>query len=303
MINLGITTTVLVLAFIAIYFISTQSAHNRPMPNFDDAMFHADGMEQMLNASIEDEKRAAAQDLLILLIVTGIFVDIIVALVSYYLAEEAIKPVKQSYESQKVFIANASHEIKTPLAAISANLEALNMDNNRWINNIATETSKLVALDNQLLTLAKSDRIERQKITEVDLKVEIEKILSSFESRLDKYSVEMVGETKNKIKLNASDLMQILNILVDNAAKYAKSKIKIGVSPQGIDIANDGAKIRPSEIEHIFERFYQADKSSEGVGLGLAIAKNLADRNDWELLAESDRNMTKFTLKFAKSVI
>ena len=124
-INLGITSVVIVVTFTAIYLSSTQSAQNRPprveLTMGDDKVeFYAEDFEKVL----ANERQAAAQDLLVTLLISGLAIEIVVAVISYFLAEEAIKPVREAYTAQKVFIANASHEIKTPLAAITANLEA-----------------------------------------------------------------------------------------------------------------------------------------------------------------------------------
>ena len=148
---MGITSLVLVVVFTAIYISSTRMANNRPpMPNDRREEFSED-VENFVEKSIEEEREIASRELLIMLIVSGVAIEIIVAFVSYYLADEAIKPVREAYEAQKVFIANASHEIKTPLAAISANLEAADITGNKWISNVEKETAKLTALNGELL--------------------------------------------------------------------------------------------------------------------------------------------------------
>ena len=134
-INLTITTIVILTAFTAIYIFATQSANGRP-PMDDGSGFFSSEIEKIIQQQIDQEKQAAARDLLITLIISGIAIEVIVALMSFYLAEEAIKPVREAYEAQKVFIANASHEIKTPLAAISANLEAADIHGNKLISNV-----------------------------------------------------------------------------------------------------------------------------------------------------------------------
>lgn len=85
---------------------------------------------------------------------------------------------------------------------------------------------------------------------------------------------------------------------MDNAIKYCNKKIKLVIDNHMLLISNDGAKISEKDLEHIFERFYQVDKSSEGVGLGLSIAKATAKRSGWDLSAKSDKSFTTFCLKF-----
>ena len=101
-----------------------------------------------------------------------------------------------------------------------------------------------------------------------------------------------------KIKINVEDFTQILGILMDNAIKYCDKCIELSLSRHELTIKNDGRYIGTKALPHIFEKFYQADKSTEGVGLGLAIAKNLADRNGWDIVVKSEKGMTEFVVKF-----
>ena len=295
LINLGITTVVILVVFTAIYIISTRTAAGRPpMPMIE---INNEYTEEVVEFTIREEKQAAANNLLILLIVSGITIEIAVALVSYYMADEAIKPVKEAYESQKIFIANASHEIKTPLAAIAANLEAADIHDNKWISNVEIETAKLTALNSELLTLARTDLVSQREVVEVDLGAVVRESLESFNPRMKNLKISEKIVTSKKIKINREDFTQIFSILMDNAIKYAGSKIQLYVDEHKLEIKNDGAKISKEALPHIFERFYQADKTAEGVGLGLSIAKSLADRNNWKLTAESNR-LTVFTLNY-----
>ena len=294
---MGITSLVLVVVFTAIYISSTRMANNRPpMPNDRREEFSED-VENFVEKSIEEERRIASRELLIMLVVSGIAIEIIVAFVSYYLADEAIKPVREAYEAQKVFIANASHEIKTPLAAIAANLEAADIKNNRWISNVEKETAKLTALNGELLTLARTDLVNTVNLEEVDLGAVLNREIKTFEPRLNGIDFEKNITTGEKIKINVADLVQIFNILLDNAIKYCDKKISVNLAGRELVVKNDGTVISEKDLTHIFDRFYQADKSAEGVGLGLSIAKTLADRNNWKISAKSTDSETEFVVK------
>lgn len=312
LINLGITTIVIVTVFATIYLISTKTAENRPL-NVQGYMTeneHEDtsGEEKhdenisndtrnMVIMTITEEKKNAAMTLLITLIVSGITIEVAVAMVSYYLAEEAIKPVKEAYESQKIFIANASHEIKTPLAAISANLEAADIKGNKWISNVELETEKLTKLNNELLTLARTDLVSNTTVEETDLRAVVLGVLESLEPRLNGKTLKKEITVPKKLKINRADFEQILGILLDNAVKYSESMISLKLADKSLKISNDGALIPAEKLPHVFERFYQGDKSAEGVGLGLSIAKSVADKNHWKLTAESSETTT-FVLNF-----
>ena len=299
LINLGITTLIIVIVFTMIYLIFTRSAENRP-PKMPQDNFNSEvdsEWEKIVQSSIREEKEIAARELLITLIVSGIAIEIVVVLISYFMAEEAIKPVKESYEAQKIFIANASHEIKTPLAAISANLEAADIKINKWISNIEIETDKLARLNTELLTLARTDLNHKITSSEVDLGKKINKILDGFEPRLKTKKLIRKIDTSLKAKVNLDDFEQILSILIDNAIKYSDSKIIVTLNDHRLKVENDGEKIPSDKIKYIFDRFYQVDKNTDGVGLGLSIAKSLADRNNYKISAKSD-NLVSFELIF-----
>ena len=294
LINFSISSVVILITFTAIYISSTRSADMRP-PMM--SMSIDSEASKLFDAWIRSEREAAARNLLLSLIVSGIGIELAVVFISYYLAEEAIKPVKEAYESQKVFIANASHEIKTPLAAISANLEAADIKNNHWIDNVVMETEKLTALNSELLTLARTDLVNTVTSEEVNVKELVEKQLKSFEPRMKDIKFKKELNVSDKVKVNANDFSQLLSILVDNAIKYSDNKITLTLEDHVLKVTNDGATISKDALPHVFDRFYQADKNSEGVGLGLSIAKSLADRNHWNLSVKSNSNTT-FTLNF-----
>ncbi len=298
LINLGITSVVILTTFTAIYIFATQSANRRPSMPDSQINLYTDDFEKFIDITIQNEKQAAARDLLVTLIISGIAIEIIVAFVSYFLAEEAIKPVREAYEAQKVFIANASHEIKTPLAAISANLEAANIKGNKWISNVEKETTKLAALNNELLILAKTDLINERALDEVDLGKITNENIETLGARLDRIKFVKEIDVHGKVKISAADFLQVLGILMDNAIKYCDKKIVLKLTNHELIITNDGTTINEKDLPHVFERFYQADKSQEGVGLGLSIAKSVAMRNGWELGATSENNLTSFELKF-----
>ena len=299
-INLGITSLVVVIVFTVIYISSTRIADNRPpMPSDNRLEFEfSQDVEDFVEKSIAAERQTAARDLLITLIISGVAIEIMVAFISYFLAEEAIKPVREAYEAQKVFIANASHEIKTPLAAIAANLEAADIKNNRWISNVEKETAKLTALNGELLTLARTDLVNTVNLEEVDLGAVLNREIKTFEPRLNGIDFEKNITTSEKTKINVADLVQIFNILLDNAIKYCDKKISVNLVGGELVVKNDGTVISEKDLAHIFDRFYQADKSAEGVGLGLSIAKTLVDRNNWKISAKSTDNETEFVVKF-----
>lgn len=147
-----------------------------------------------------------------------------------------------------------------------------------------------------MLTLARADSEPAQKTVKTNLAKEIKKELRALEPRLKNKKIKT--QLKNaEIVINKTDFLSIFNILVDNAIKYSDESIEVHLTDGRLVIMNDGAKIKSDEIEHIFERFYQTDKTADGVGLGLAIAKSIAERNHWEINARSAEK-TNFTLRW-----
>ena len=226
-INLSITTAIIAISFSIIYFCLTQNTHQRPFIP-DDAPTYTTDVQNIIINSITSERSKASNELLTTLIIAGISIDILVGIISYFLAEESIKPVKEAYQNQKVFIANASHEIKTPLAAISANLEAADLHNNKWIQNIKSETEKLTTLNGELLNLARIDLVsESQPTKEAILTSLIENELKTVQPRLDAKNI-ILSKNLPKItaKINPKDFREIFSILLDNAIKYSEKQVQ-----------------------------------------------------------------------------
>ena len=299
--NMAITTFVLVVAFSAIYMVALNSANRRPPVSISVGEFD-ERTTTVFEERIRDERKESLSSLLYSLLVTGAVVEVAVLLASFYLAEQAIKPVKEAYEAQKAFIANASHEIKTPLAVISANLEAADIQGNQWIDNVATKVEDLTLLNNQMLALARAEgATTTRKVSEVELSRLVDGVVGPFRPQMKQkgvsLSVDKVGEPK-KVQICRQDAKQILGILVDNAIKYSDKRIWIKVGEGSITIANDGTTISKEDVKHLFERFYQVDKTKNGIGLGLAIGHQLAELNGWKLTADSNETTTSFTLRF-----
>lgn len=303
-ITMAVTTTVLILSGVLIMLFSS-TARPEPKPQKDSGYSIPNPVvydDQELEKYIRSDREEGSVRLLVTLVCVGAVIEVAVFLIVYYASQKIVEPVKDSYNKQKMFIANASHELKTPLAIMQANLEALEADkkNKKWKDNIEHEISHANTLVLDLLQLAKMDAGNADKITpeEVDLKAEIEKHIDMFKPKFPgDISLRTTGELKTSV-LPKRDLAQILDILLDNATKYGDKKISVVLSNNGIDVSNDGAIVPKDDTEKIFDRFYQTDKTSDGSGLGLAIAKSICERNNWQISCESNKNTTKFIVRF-----
>lgn len=303
------TTIVIIIAFSTIYFVASSNTNNRPMPKpdnnmsviFDNGKEGGFSFNDEMQKRIEKDREEGLKSLLVSLIVTGACIEFLVFLLSLYLANQSIIPVKETYNAQKQFIANASHEIKTPLAVIQANLEASEIEGNEWIDNAMKKAEELADLNNQLLALARVDaNANESKKTEIILADFVEDQIKPLKPQLENKNakLKLIKSTNRSINIDSAALKQVLNILLDNAIKYSEKKITVSVEQNSITVKNDGTTIEKDKLEHLFERFYQVDKTKSGVGLGLAIANEVANKNGWKLSADSDKKSTSFILRF-----
>lgn len=304
-ITMAVTTTVLVLSSILILVFSTASRpapehHHEPEFQNNSSEHHFDDEE--LRNFIQSDRAEGQGRLISSLIAVDIIVETTVLIIVVYASKRIVEPVKNSYERQKIFIANASHELKTPLAVIQANMEALEVDKEKqhWKDNIETEINHANKLVLDLLQLARMDAgsIMRSKIERINLNAEIKKRIEIFAPKFSgriSYT-SLPGSFIHQ--LPKQDILQILDILLDNAIKYGEQTLEIYLTKTSLSISNDGTKIKTEDLEKIFDRFYQTDKSKEGSGLGLAIAKTLCDQNDWTIKCSNQNNRTTFTVYF-----
>ena len=297
--NLAITTIIVVVAFSGIFFatsISQQRMPDRDLPREFPASVEIRNAFEKEMTKVRDENLAK---LAITLVVVGILTEVLVFVASYYFAEKAIKPVKDSYEKQREFIANASHELKTPIAAARANFEALGTDEQPWTDNVDMELERASKLVNDLLTLARTDGRTTESVKkDVDLAKIVRKRTQLIEARLGKKKLSIDAPDKLPAKIAEADFSQVLDILLDNAVKYSKKMISIGVDEKKLIVTNDGKTIPPEKLTKVFDRFYQTDKTAEGSGLGLAIAAAVVQQNGWKIEAQSDKKTTSFILSF-----
>ena len=234
---------------------------------------------------------------------------IIIIIIARRISEIIVEPVKNTFEKQKQFISDASHELKTPLAVIEANTDVLEneISNNKWLGYIQNEIDSMNKLINELLLLAKIENIQSIKeYQEIDLSKEIEKIVLMFESMAYENSVHIKADIQENIKINANkeDIEHILSTLIDNAIKHTikDKEIIVELSKEKnnvkLQVKNMGLPIPEEEREKIFERFYRIDKSrnrnEKRYGLGLSIAKSTVQKYNGKIEVYCKDNFTIF---------
>ena len=289
----AISSVIILISFTSIFMIMSMTIRARE----DIALRSRD----MCIEEIIQERNSHVTRLGVTLLSVGVILELLIFAVSSIIAEQLVRPVQEAYEQQREFIANASHELKTPIAAIRANFEALDVEEEPWTDNIDLELDKAQNLVRDLLLLARMDgRVEKAPKKRCDLSEIVKKYVKEIEVRLDGKKLKTDIAEDVVATLVQDDFVQILSILLDNAAKYAKSWVLVELKNNYVKVENDGKEIPAAKMEHIFERFYQVDKTATGVGLGLSIAKSAADHNGWEIIADSNKKSTSFTLYFKR---
>lgn len=242
------------------------------------------------------------------LLITAV-TEFFIIIASLKLASWITKPAIESFNKQKQFIEDASHELKTPLAIIVANAESLDVDekNSKWIYNIKSEAERMNKLIMQLLDLAKLENKKQTEYSEENISKIIEKSVLTFESLLFEKNIELETNIEGNISLKCDedDIKQLMSILIDNAISHSykeSGKIIINLAKEKNDIIlkviNKGEPIPKDEEEKIFERFYKRDSSrnrdTNNYGLGLAIAKSIVSRYNGNIYAHSEDEFTTF---------
>ncbi|MBR5662807.1 MAG: HAMP domain-containing histidine kinase [Bacilli bacterium] len=244
--------------------------------------------------------------------VTSLIIFFIVEIIAYFLTrfltKWIVKPVEESFEREKRFIGDASHELKTPIAVIMASADAYEQDKEKkWLNNIKSESDRMNKLVTELLDLNSLENKEFKK-EHVDLSKLIESSLLPYESLFFENSLKFTYDIKPNIKceVNEEKIKELISILIDNAIKYSKKNGKVKVSLYTdkdiyLKVSNQGEEIKEEDINRIFDRFYRADKSrnrkSNNYGLGLSIAKKIVDLHNGDISVESKNEKTTFTVK------
>ena len=241
--------------------------------------------------------------------------------ISIFLAEITIKPVKDAWDQQRQFVADASHELKTPLTVILANTGILLSHKQdtieaqeKWIDYIKAEAVRMKKLVEDMLFLAKADVAKAShNHIEINLSDLLWSCLLPFESVAYEQELTIENEITPDLTMHADEgqIKQLVLILLDNACKYTESGGKVTVVLEKkqdrviLSVNNTGTVIEKEKLGHLFERFYRADESRArtegGYGLGLSIAKSIVENHHGKISVESNAEQgTTFIVIFNK---
>ena len=236
--------------------------------------------------------------------------------INLFFSRWAVKPVSKAWDQQKQFVADASHDLKTPLTVILANTsivlehpERSVASQSQWLESTQHEAESMQGLVNDLLLLARLDAGTTQAVEfeEVDLSDLVEGELLQFESVAFERGIELDARIDPGLAVrgNPTRLSRLASTLLDNACKYAEGRsVDVSLHAQGHDLKlsvhNTGPAIPPEDLPHVFDRFYRADKArtrdESGYGLGLAIALSIAQEHGGELsVTSTEAEGTTFT--------
>lgn len=220
--------------------------------------------------------------------------------VSYVLSGWALRPVERAWAQQHRFVSDASHELKTPLTVILANMqilqrdEGLDKESKRWVESTIDEAAHMRELVDELLTLARADERTAMggkgsaETPTIDVSNVVEGCCLEFDPVAYERGclLEPSVEPGVTARIDASDYRRVVRVLLDNATKYARSgtSVRVTLGRDGrrsrLVVNNSGEVIDPNDLEHLFDRFFRTDRARErreegGFGLGLSIAHSI----------------------------
>lgn len=255
----------------------------------------------------------------VIVIVAMIALFVIVWILSAWI----MKPIQKSWDSQRRFVSDASHELKTPLAVILANTQILLDDpqmpseTRTWVESTNDEASHMKALVEDLLTLARTDEAQADggakrilALSDMDLSELVDECAMEFDGVAYERGCSIESDIEPNIHLQAdrTQIERAVRTLIDNATKYATKGTAVRVSLKKADkhsvltVNNASSPMNPEDLEHIFDRFYRSDKARSreetgGFGLGLAICKGIIDAHGGTIAVTSTaQGGTTFTV-------
>ena len=278
--------------------------------------FQEERIKPEIQALINEENEKVnmhIKTVVIFSIVVSGFSLIIIYSISKKVSGIIVKPVCETFEKQKQFISDASHELKTPLAVIEANADVLENEigNNKWLTYIQNEADCMDKLINELLLLAKIENIDDIKNYEkFSLSTQVETSALMFESIAYEKQIKIITSIQKDIYINGNkqDIEHIVSTLMDNAIKHSEycKDVHVELSKEKntivLQVKNYGKPIPEEQQNKIFERFYRVDKSrnrsEKRYGLGLAIAKSIVEKYNGKIEVECKGGITNFKVFF-----
>ena len=231
--------------------------------------------------------------------------------VSWLLSGFVARPVAKTWQNQQQFISDASHELKTPLTVILSSADLLEStalpEQRQYVDNIQAESRRMKALVEDMLMLSRAESGRTPPPALLDLSDLVTDAALRFEPVAFEAGHPLAYDIQNGLTLSGDrqQLEQLLEILLDNAVKYAAadSSIRLTLNAAGknaeLAVENAGEPIPADKLPHLFDRFYRVDDArtgAAGFGLGLAIARQIVQHHRGAIVVRSDTQATRFTV-------
>lgn len=288
----------------------SQSSDSGAIDNYRYIKTTLEGQDIILFVDVSQDLSVFYSFLRISILISVISLIFVLALI-ILMSSRAIAPVAESYEKQKRFITDVSHELKTPLAIINTDVEVLEMDygESKWTTGIKSQITRLNKLVLTLVSLAKMDEAATiVQVKELSLSKLVDQTINSYESIAIKNHKKIKNNINKGISYEGDEnlLKQLFGILIDNAIKYSDGDIHINLYTKGkkiiFETINNGKNINKGNNNILFERFYRNDESRNsktgGYGIGLSLAKSIVEKHHGLIKAESrDGKSLKITVE------
>ena len=208
------------------------------------------------------------------------------------ISKKVIAPIQQSYQKQKQFITDASHELKTPLAIIRSNTDVLELENgdSKWTKNIQNQVDRLTSLVNSLVVFSRMEEKDTVEKVKFNLSESLHERIDDFEELASFQKKHIIADIDNNIYYRGEQqaIVQLMDILLENAIKYATKETNINITLKKnkkyvtMKISNQ-ANVKKGDLRKVFDRFYRLDESRnstiKGYGIGLSMAKLITEKH------------------------
>lgn len=264
-------------------------------------------------------EKSTKRNLVVNSMVIGLGALLAICIISMYLASKAIKPVEDAFDSQKRFVADASHELKTPLTVILSSTKLLQLEDtghkNKWIENIEWEARRMKKLTDEMLYLAKAENISALAVhSKINISECIRSQVLMCEALFYEKGKSIICNVEDDLFVsgNQEQLCRLVMILLDNALKYSldSSEIKLELTCQSrgkvkLCVENQGEIPEEKNTDSLFDRFCRADESrtdGDSYGLGLPIARTIVSAHKGKIWLESSKGHTCFYVILPKII-